>query len=72
MSTSEKVRQLVESYAGLSIEERSEFVSLVVPIDESEVSTEWIAELRSRADDIDAERVELVDGKDFLRRLRAI
>lgn len=31
MNTSEKVRQLAESYAGLSVEERSEFVSLVSP-----------------------------------------
>lgn len=31
MAASEKVRQLAESYAGLSAEERSEFVSLVPP-----------------------------------------
>ena len=31
MATSEKVRKLATSYAGLSAEERSEFVSLVSP-----------------------------------------
>jgi hypothetical protein len=31
MKTSEKARQLAESYAGLSADEQSEFVSLVSP-----------------------------------------
>jgi hypothetical protein len=72
MALSEKVRVLAESYAELSSEERHEFVSLVAPVDGSEVSQEWREELHSRADDIDSGRVQLVDGEDVLRRLRAI
>ena len=72
MALSEKVRILAESYAELSDEERHEFVSLVAPVDENEVSQEWCEELRNRADDIDSGRVQLVDGEDVLRRLRAI
>ena len=72
MPVSEKVRLLAESYAELSADERHEFVSLVAPVDDSDLSTEWLSELRSRADDIDSGRVKLVDGEDVLRRLRAI
>lgn len=72
MAASEKVRRLAEKFAGLSAEERSEFLSLVVPDDGGEVGDEWIAELRGRADDIDSGRVQLIDGEDFLRRLNAI
>ena len=72
MAVSEKVRVLAEGYAELSSEERHEFVSLVAPVDESEVSQEWREELHSRADDIDSGRVKLVDGEDFLRRLNAV
>ena len=72
MALSEKVRILAESYAELSDEERHEFVRLVAPVDESEVSREWCEELHSRADDIDSGRVKLIDGEDFLRRLRAL
>jgi hypothetical protein len=72
MALSEKVRALAESYAELSSEERHEFVSLVAPVDESEVSQEWREELHRRAEDLDSGRVQLVDGDDFLRRLNAI
>ena len=72
MATSEKVRQVAESYGQLNDEERHEFATLVAPVDESEVSEEWVAELRSRADDSDSGRVQLVDGDDVMRRLRAI
>jgi hypothetical protein len=72
MPVSEKVRLLAESYAELSADERHEFASLVAPVDDGDLSTEWLTELRSRADDIDSGRVKLVDGDDFLRRLRAI
>ncbi len=71
MSVSEKVRLLAESYAALDEEERSEFATLVVP-NVGEFGAEWLGAIRSRADDIDAGRVELVAGDDFLRRLRAI
>lgn len=71
MAASEKVRQLAESYAGLSEEEQSEFFSLLATGGDGEVSAEWVSELRSRADDIDSGRVQLVDGEDFLRRLNA-
>jgi hypothetical protein len=72
MAVSEKVKSLVDRYSELSDDERHEFVTLVAPIDESEVSEEWSKELHSRADDIDSGRVQLIDGEDFLRRLRAI
>ena len=63
---------MAESYANLNDEERHEFVSLVAPVDASAVSEEWLKELHKRANDIDAGRVQLVDGDDFLRRLRAV
>ena len=72
MAVSEKVRELAATYTSLSSEERHEFATLVAPIDDSEVSQEWVAELHSRADDIDSGKVQLVDGEDVLRRLRAI
>lgn len=72
MAVSEKVRQIAESYTELNDEERHEFVALVVPSDDAEVSREWLEELSSRTDDIDSGRVQLIDGADFLRRLRAV
>lgn len=72
MAVSEKVRRLVENYADLNDEERREFVTLVAPSEEEEVSAEWREELHQRARDIDEGRVQLIDGEDFLRRLRAI
>lgn len=72
MGTSEKVRELAESYQKLSHEERHRFAELVAPVDAGEVSEEWLAEIRSRADDIDSGKVKLVDGEDFLRRFKAI
>ncbi len=72
MIGSEKVRRLAEGYSNLNDEERHEFVSLVVPSDEAEVSTEWRSEINQRARDIDEGRVQLVDGEDFLRRLKAV
>ena len=72
MAVSEKVRQIAESYAELNDEERHEFVALVVPSDGAEVSREWLEELSNRTDDIDSGRVQLIDGADFLRRLRAV
>ncbi len=72
MAVSEKVRQLAETYTSLTNEERQEFATLVASGDDLGVNQEWITELRSRANDIDSGRVELVDGEDFLRRLSAI
>jgi hypothetical protein len=72
MVVSEKVRQAADSYEQLNDEERHEFAALVAPVDKSEVSQEWITELRSRADDIDLGRVHLVDGEEVMRRLRAL
>ena len=72
MAISEKVRQVAESYAELNDEERHEFVALVASSGAEEVSKEWLEELDSRADDIDSGRVQLVDGEDVIRRLRAI
>ena len=72
MAITEKVRRLAEDYAELSDDERREFVGLVAPLDEREISEEWLEELRSRAADIEQGRVSLVDGDDFLRRLRAV
>jgi len=40
--------------------------------DDVVISAEWSDELDRRAKDIDEGRVELVDGEDFLRRLRAV
>ena len=72
MITSEKVRQVAESYSGFNDEERYEFAALVAPLDVEEVSGEWLTELHSRADDIDSGRVQLVEGEDVMHRLRAI
>ena len=72
MAISEKVRELAESYSMLSVEERCSFAELVAPVDKSELSEEWIGEIRSRAQDIDSGQVELVSGDDFLRRLDAL
>jgi len=72
MPASEKVIKVAESYANLNDEERHEFAALVAPIDEGEVTQEWIGELNSRAGDIDSGRVQLIDGEDVIRRLRAI
>jgi uncharacterized membrane protein YgcG len=72
MAVSEKVRHLVESYSDLSAEERHEFVSLVAPTDETEISAEWRTELYQRAKAIDDGTVELIEGEDFLRQLRAM
>jgi hypothetical protein len=67
-----KVRELAESYQKLNNEERHSFAELVAPVDTSEMSGEWIAEICNRADDIDSGRVELIDGEEFLRRFKAI
>jgi len=72
MSTSEKVRQLAESYQELSHEERRDFAMLVAPEDTEALSPEWTAEVRSRAEEIDSGKVKLVAGDDFLRRLKAL
>ena len=72
MIISEKVRQVAESYAGLSDEERYEFAALVAPFDVEEVSDEWLQELQSRAHQTKSGHVQLVDGEDVMRRLRAI
>ena len=39
---------------------------------DSEVSSEWSAKIHKRATEIDNGTVELVDGNDFLDRLRAV
>ena len=38
-------------------------------LDTGEHSPEWLAEIRSRTDEIDSGKVTRVDGDDFLRRL---
>ena len=68
---SEKVQRLAESYSALSNAERQEFVSLVAPSDDHEVSSEWNEELLRRTHEIDEGKVQLIDGDDFLSRLRA-
>jgi hypothetical protein len=72
MIASEKVRQVAESYSEFNADERYEFAALVAPLDAEEVNDEWLIELHSRADDIDSGRVQLIDGEDVMRRLRAI
>ena len=72
MGISEKVSELVENYLQLSDEERHTFAELVAPVDASEISPEWLDEIRSRADDIDTGKVKLIDGEEVLRELRAI
>lgn len=72
MAATEKVREVADRYQQLTHEERCEFAELIASSREDEVSDEWKAELRSRADDIDSGRVKLVDGDDFLKRLRAL
>lgn len=72
MAITERVRLLAESYSQLSEDERRDFVGLVAPLDEREIGDDWLEELRTRAADIDEGRVSLVDGDQFLERLRAI
>lgn len=72
MAVSERVRRLAEDYAELSAEERQEFATLVAPLEEDTLSAEWREEIRRRAAEIDAGKVTLIDGEDFLRRLRAV
>ena len=72
MAISEKVNELAESYRQLSDKERHTFAKLVAPLDTSEVSREWINEIRSRASDIDNGNVKLIDGEEVVRELRAI
>ena len=72
MATSEKVNELAESYRQLSDEERHTFAKLVAPLDDSEISREWLDEIHSRANDIDTGKVKLIDGEKVLRELRAI
>ena len=72
MAGSEKVLRLAESYASLNDEERHEFITLVIPVDEWEFGMEWREELYQRARDIDEGKVRLVEGEEFLRRLRAV
>lgn len=72
MAISEKVNELAESYRQLSDEERYTFAKLVAPLDDSEISREWLDEIRSRANDIDNGKVKLIDGEEVLRDLRAI
>lgn len=72
MTVTEKVREVADRYQQLTHDERCEFAELIASSREDEVSDEWKAELRSRADDIDSGRVQLVDGDDFLKRLRAL
>lgn len=72
MVTSEKVRNLAESYQGLNEEERHTFAELVAPVDAREVSGEWLEEIRSRAASIDSGQVKLIDGGEVLRQLRAL
>ncbi len=71
METSEKVRKLIDEYETFNDQERAEFDSLIAPREESPISPVWLAELHSRAEDIDSGRVELISGVDFLKRWRA-
>jgi Putative addiction module component len=72
MSVSEIVRQVAESYSGFNADERYEFAALVAPLDVEDISSEWLTELHSRADDIDSGHVQLVEGEEVMRRLRAV
>ena len=76
MPISEKVLRLAEAYASLSAAERSEFARLVTADDDGNdpegLGAEWTRTIRHRAAEIDAGEVSLVDGEDFLRRLRAV
>lgn len=49
-----------------------EFEAIRDRLDEEGVSTEWRDEIVKRALEIDKGEVELVDGEDFLQRLRAV
>lgn len=71
MSTSEKVRKLVDEFETPNDQERDQFESLIAPPDESPVSAEWLTELHNRADNIDSGRVKLISGEDFRKRWRA-
>lgn len=72
MAVSEKVRRLAEGYADLSDQERQEFVFLVAPDEEPDLSPEWKEELHKRSREIDENRTVLTEGNDFLKRLRAV
>lgn len=70
MSASDKVQTLAEEYQKLSDTERHSFAELVAPIDRSELSEKWSSEIHRRAADIDSQRVNLINGEDFMKRLQ--
>lgn len=72
MAISEKVKELAESYQQLSDKERHTFAELVAPLDDNQISQEWLDEIHSRAHDIDAGEVKLISGEEVLKELRAI
>ena len=72
MAASERVRRLAEGYAELTDEERQDFETLVAPVEDGDVPADWREEVRYRVADIDSGRVSLIDGEDFLQRLRAV
>ena len=68
MTTTAEILKAIEE---LPLEERK---SLTAGLNEvyGEVSEEWRQELTKRAQEIDEGKVELVDGEDFLERLKAV
>ena len=63
MSVSEKVPDLTERYL------RHDFAELVTPLEEGEISQEWLSVIQCRADDIDSGKVKLIDGESALKKL---
>jgi len=73
-TTAELYKKAKDCALRLPSEERSRLADrLLKSLDDDEgLPTEWLTEIRNRADDIDSGRVSLVDGEDFLRRLNAV
>lgn len=74
VTTAELYEKAKDCALHLPSEERSRLAGrLLKSLDEVEgLSSEWLTEIRNRADDIDAGCVNLIDGEDFLRRLNAV
>jgi len=73
-TTAELYKKAKDCALHLPVEERSKLAGrLLKSLDEEVgVGAEWLLEIHNRADDIDSGRVELIEGKDFLRRLNAV
>ncbi len=69
MTTLQEIETAID---GLGFADRSRLVAKLTSEAENEVSAEWREEIAGRAREIDEGKVELINGDDFMRRMRAI